>query len=196
MNALAARRCAPSRWRKAPARALGGLECVSRKKYFTFTGAVFVIYSQPLDTPEENPCTYGQGVSEPTIYGYVEGNPIDQSDPLGLQGGPINLGHGWTGRLDPIPKTVGGFEIHVFDPKGAEAGMYGKDGWFNKHGHKGHPANCPTDVENQLNGQKIDYLRRAGVIPPKGTVDIKKIIQNSRRGGEYTNNYPTLIKPE
>jgi Bacterial toxin 8 len=84
MNSLAARRCAPSRWRNAPARALGGLECASRKKYFTFTGAVFVIYSQPLDTPQENPCTYGLSVSEPTIYGYVEGNPLMYSDPLGL----------------------------------------------------------------------------------------------------------------
>jgi hypothetical protein len=84
MNALAARRCAPSRWRNAPARALGGLECASRKKYFTFTGAVFVIYSQPLDTPQENTCTYGLSVSEPTMYGYVGGNPLSGIDPLGL----------------------------------------------------------------------------------------------------------------
>ena len=140
----------------------------------------------------EDPIGLDGGVN---VFGYVDGDPISWTDPEGLTGGPISLGSGWTGRLDAVPASPAVFEIHVFDNKGNEAGMYGKDGWFNKHGHKGRPENCPTDVENQLKGKVVDYLRRAKLMPPKGQIDIKKILKNARRGGDYNNNYPTILSP-
>jgi RHS repeat-associated protein len=106
-------------------------------------------------------------------FGYVNGVPLSWIDPEGLQGGNDNLGSGWSGRTDMIPGTDGQFEIHVFDPKGNEVGMFGKDGWFNKHGHKGRPEQCPQAVEDQLKGRAVDILRRSGKLPPKGQGNIK-----------------------
>ncbi len=106
-------------------------------------------------------------------FAYVEGNPLDSVDPTGLDRKIVNLGNGWTGGIDLIPQTSGQFEIHVFDKSGREVGMYGPNGWFDKHGHKGKPANCPPAVENQLKGQSIDLLRRSNVLPQKGGMNIK-----------------------
>ncbi len=72
-----------------------------------------------------------------------------------------------------IPNTPGQFEIHVFDHTGKEAGIYTENGWINKHGHKGRPANCPSRVEMQLKGQAVDILRRSGKLPDKGKGNIK-----------------------
>lgn len=65
------------------------------------------------------------------------------------------------------------FEIHVFDKRGREVGMYGPDGWFNKHGLTGRPDGVPESVEAQCKGQAVDWARRAGHIPPKGQANIK-----------------------
>lgn len=106
-------------------------------------------------------------------FGYVDANPIDGADPFGLERKIVNLGEGWTGGIDIIPSSSSQFEIHVFDKNGAEQGMYGANGWFNKHGHKGRPASCPVAVENQLKGRAIDIMRRSGEIAPKGQQNIK-----------------------
>ncbi|PRC92380.1 hypothetical protein S2091_3039 [Solimicrobium silvestre] len=98
------------------------------------------------------------------------GNPISSIDPFGLAS--INLGSGWTGRVDPVPGTEI-WEIHVFDPQGNEAGLYNQQGWFNKHGKKGAPAGIPEQCENRLRGEAIDQMRRRGHIPGKGLGDIK-----------------------
>jgi hypothetical protein len=60
------------------------------------------------------------------------------------------------------------FETHVYNPAGTEVGLYGPEGWFNKHGCKGAPDGIPADVVNRLNGIRIDQLRRMGLWPPKG----------------------------
>ena len=106
-------------------------------------------------------------------YGYVGGNPLFGVDPFGLRR-QVNLGHGWTGGIDTF--NVGGgasFEIHVYDPSGAEAGLYGPKGWFDKHGLIGKPSGVPDSVENQCKGQVIDLGRRMGRIPDKGRANIK-----------------------
>jgi hypothetical protein len=57
---------------------------VSRENCNTRGEVVFVNTAQSLDWTRENTCRYGGTVSGPTIYGYVGGNPLTYSDPLGL----------------------------------------------------------------------------------------------------------------
>lgn len=120
---------------------------------------------------QSDPIGLAAGLS---TYAYVGGNPLAYLDRFGLESTRkyVNLSGGWKGGIDMIPGT-GKFEIHVFDHKGTEVGMYGEKGWFNKHGHKGRPKDCPPQVENDLKGQAIDILRRNGTIKPKGQQNIK-----------------------
>jgi RHS repeat-associated protein len=95
-------------------------------------------------------------------YAYVMGNPINFVDSLGLA--TVDLGNGFWGRVDTF--NYGGnasFEIHVYNSKGVEAGVYGPDGWLNKHGHKGAPNGLPDGVEAQCKTISDDYSRRAGI---------------------------------
>jgi hypothetical protein len=106
-------------------------------------------------------------------YAYVLNNPVNWFDPVGLRK-YVNLGQGYEGGIDTF--DVGGnsnYEIHVYDPKGNEVGLYGPDGWFNKHGLQGKPEGIPDSVEAQCKGQAVDLGRRMGKIPPKGLADIK-----------------------
>jgi RHS repeat-associated protein len=104
-------------------------------------------------------------------YAYVASDPIGLIDPAGLD--PVNLGDGYTGRLDPF--NYGGessFEVHVFDKSGNEVGVYGPKGWINKHGLD-FPPKVPAGVENSCRGIAIDRLRGSGQIPEKGKANIK-----------------------
>ncbi len=118
-------------------------------------------------------------------------------DPIGLEGGfnvyqfapniqvwvdllglanrkTFNLGKGYTGALDIFDSgKKSSFEIHVYDPKGKEVGIYGPDEWFNKHGKKGKPEGIPDSVENSCRGITVDTGRRISAVPPKGTANIK-----------------------
>jgi len=108
-------------------------------------------------------------------YGYVEANPLVYYDPYGLQKRKwFDLGNGYRGGLDTFNfKNEPSFEIHVYDPKGKEVGLYGPRGWFDKHGLTGKPANIPDSVENQCRSTSIEYGRRAKLIPKKGKANIK-----------------------
>ena len=108
----------------------------------------------------------------PNLYGYVSNDPISFADLNGLE--KVNLGQGYTGRVDSF--NVNGqssFEIHVYNEKGREAGVYGPDGWINKHGHKGAPSGLPSEVENRCKGIAVDKMRKAGDLPKKGRGNIK-----------------------
>ena len=117
-----------------------------------------------------------------STYGYVGGNPMIWIDPDGLQQTSyVNLGKGYLGRVDMF--NVSGsasFEIHVFDPKGNEAGLYGPQGWFDKHGLKGRPSGLPDVVETQCKGQAISIGRRMGLIPQKGTPYSRAVIRGNK----------------
>jgi len=115
------------------------------------------------------------------LYSYVNNSPLKYVDPLGLQGGPIDLGSGWTGRVDVIPNHPQGFELHVWDPAGRERGIVsGRDGWIGKHGKPAQPpSNIPQTTLNRINGLNCEELRRRGHIPQKGFGDI--------RNGRYLN---------
>ncbi|MDI3405407.1 RHS repeat-associated core domain-containing protein [Streptomyces sp. B-S-A6] len=113
----------------------------------------------------------------PNPYAYVH-NPHTWIDYLGLAGkgpkDPLDFGQGYRGRLDHWPEGDKGvdFEIHVYDKSGREVGLFGSDGWFDKHGTVGANVDVPASVENALKGRAVDFMRRTGRIGEKGTEDI------------------------
>lgn len=50
--------------------------------------------------------------------------------------------------------------------------MFGSTGWFNKHGTAAVDVNVPPNVYNRLKGAAVDFMRRSGILPPKGMADI------------------------
>jgi hypothetical protein len=106
-------------------------------------------------------------------YAYVGGDPISRADPFGLQS-TENLGQGYSGRFDLFNyRGQASFEIHVMNPSGREVGVYGPEGWINKHGFSGRPDGIPLEVKNQCKGLAVDRLRAAGHLPPKGRMNIQ-----------------------
>ena len=114
-------------------------------------------------------------------YAYVSGNPVNLIDPLGMAGRPVNFGGGYSGRVDTF--NYGGsasFEIHVYSPRGNEVGVYGPDGWINKHGFKGAPSDLPGGVEDQCKTVANDYSRKMGLHAnraAKGASKLKSIFR-------------------
>ncbi|WP_026123178.1 hypothetical protein [Nocardiopsis chromatogenes] len=105
----------------------------------------------------------GPGASAGVDDGFFTGGP-DAVVPVKKKNldDNINLLDGdWTARQDvfPMGKNVD-FEIHVYY-KGQEVGIYGSNGWFNKHGKKG-DADVPKAVENRLKGIAVDTMRKTG----------------------------------
>ncbi|MFD4131236.1 hypothetical protein [Streptomyces goshikiensis] len=64
------------------------------------------------------------------------------------------------------------FKIHAYDKSGREVGIFGSDGWFNKHNTIGADVEVPPSVETALQGRAVDTMRRAGRIGPRGTEGI------------------------
>ena len=115
------------------------------------------------------------------LYTYVGGRPVLFTDALGLKPRSprhpnypdYNLPGGYGARVDPFNhKGESSFEIHVCDGRGQEIGIYGPEGWINKHG-KGIPTAIPAELETALKGVALEELRARGKFPPKGRADIK-----------------------
>jgi RHS repeat-associated protein len=118
----------------------------------------------------EDPIRFAGGMN---WYAYVGNRPVNWTDALGLQG-DINFGNRWTGRIDQFNvRGSASHEIHVFNARGKEVGIFGPRGWLNKHGFKGAPKNIPSNVVNKINGINIDLLRRQGNLPAKGRANIR-----------------------
>jgi hypothetical protein len=62
------------------------------------------------------------------------------------------------------------FEIHVYR-RGSEVGIFGSNGWFDKHG-KTADVTVPDSVYNRLKGKAVGEMRAAGRIKPLGSQDI------------------------
>lgn len=100
-------------------------------------------------------------------------DPLWWIDPLGLED-RFNLPGGGSARVDNFPTPKGtGFEIHVYGKNGAEVGVFGPSGFFNKHGHKAADIQVTESVFQRLKGIAVDEMRRLGVLPPKGRGSIK-----------------------
>lgn len=110
--------------------------------------------------------------------------------------GPLNLGQGYSGRIDRYMGAGGDakFEIHVFN-KGEEVGFYNEKGQFNKH-QRGIPE-LPKEVENRLKGISIDELRRQGKLPSKGEADLKgkTLLEILKLFGKNIIKMPIIIIP-
>lgn len=121
----------------------------------------------------EDPMGFAAGMNS---YRYVGDDPQNGSDPFGLAGGPINLGQGWTARVDAFNvQGQAASEIHVFDPSGTEVGIVqGPNGWIGKHGFPDNvrPPGIPDDVIDAINGVNINQLRAEGALAPKGQENI------------------------
>ncbi|GAA1923154.1 hypothetical protein GCM10009837_55500 [Streptomyces durmitorensis] len=111
----------------------------------------------------------------PNHHAYVP-NPLTWQDPLGLARrgpkDPINLSDGYRGRMDTF--DIGhatDFEMHVYDKNGREVGLYGSNGWFDKHRLDSN-VEVPQSVENRLKGEAVKFMRRTGRIGPRGTEDV------------------------
>ena len=104
----------------------------------------------------------GLAGGNPTLYGYV-GDVNGEVDVFGLQ--TWNLADGFFGRLDRFPMGHGtDFEVHVYNKKGEEVGIFGSDGFFNKHGTKAIEAEkaISKNAKNRLKGIAIDEMRKSG----------------------------------
>ncbi|WP_244161556.1 RHS repeat-associated core domain-containing protein [Photorhabdus luminescens] len=125
------------------------------------------------------------------LYQYAP-NPMMWIDPWGLAPkAPLSLPDGYKGRIDRFNVGSGtSFEIHVYAPSGKEVGIYGPDGFFNKHGTIANEVKVPKNVSDTLNGISVDELRKIGKLPQKGTPGSRRSIKeysekirNNRRAG-------------
>ncbi|CFQ73915.1 Rhs family protein [Yersinia similis] len=107
-------------------------------------------------------------------------NPLGWVDPLGLAPkAPLSLPEGYKGRIDRFNIGHGtSFEVHVYMPNGKEVGIYGPEGFFNKHGTVASEVKVPKTVSDTLNGIAVDELRKSGQLPQKGTPGSRQAVRN------------------
>ena len=138
---------------------------------------------------------FGSGLN---LFGYVGANPVNWLDPLGLAR-EFDFGSGWTGRLDPIQATStssASFEIHVYNPQGQEVGIYGPNGWLNKHGLSGRPARLPNEVCAEINETATDFMQRAGTLPRSTPTEPAPETSTPGGGGSTSTPYDATGKIE
>ncbi|MGW5562289.1 DUF6531 domain-containing protein [Streptomyces tendae] len=141
-----------------------GLHYNHHRYYDPYTGRYTAPDPLGLE-PAPNPVAY---VHNPhTWIDYLGLAPRGPKDPLGL-------GKGYRGRMDTWQEGTKGtdFEIHVYDKRGREVGIFGSDGWFNKHRKSAAEVDVPRSVENALKGKAVDFMRGTGRLGDKGTMDI------------------------
>jgi hypothetical protein len=99
-------------------------------------------------------------------FGYVDVDPLARVDFFGLTSKrkTVSLGDGYSGEIDMFNnRGSASFEMHVYNKRGKEVGVYGPNGWISKHGYKGRPEGIPESVEAHCQAEAADILRRMGV---------------------------------
>ncbi|AGZ46087.1 polymorphic toxin-type HINT domain-containing protein [Actinoplanes friuliensis] len=85
-------------------------------------------------------------------------------------GDNINLYGDYTARMDQFNvRGQASFEVHVYH-RGSEVGIYGSNGFFNKHGVDASKVDVPQQVHNRLKGIAIDKMRKTGQLPQNADV--------------------------
>ncbi len=100
-----------------------------------------------------------------TYYVRVGDSPVlvHNENRGGLQDS-IRLYGDYTARMDKFNvQGQASFEIHVYH-RGVEVGVYGSNGFFNKHGLKASGVEVPNQVLNRLKGIAVDQMRKLGQI--------------------------------
>ncbi|WP_241491663.1 RHS repeat-associated core domain-containing protein, partial [Winslowiella iniecta] len=115
------------------------------------------------------------------LYQYAP-NPLMWVDPWGLAPkAPLSLPDGYKGRIDRFNIGNGtSFEVHVYAPNGKEVGIYGPDGFFNKHRTIASEVKIPRTVSDTLNSIAVDELIKTGQLPQKGAPGSRQAVR------EYT----------
>ncbi len=158
---------------------MSGRELPDARKGLMLAGAVAERLAGDLFISED-PIGFSSG--DVNFHAYVGNDPVSFADPFGLQeilqNPNADFGLGYTGRVDPFSSKGGAssFEIHVAGPDGKEIGVVGPEGWLPKHGFSGKPPDLPRDVVNKINGRAVEEMRARGLLPEKGTADIKDFI--------------------
>ncbi|GAB7042787.1 RHS repeat-associated core domain-containing protein [Catenuloplanes niger JCM 9533] len=82
----------------------------------------------------------------------------------------IRLYGDYTARMDQFNvRGQASFEIHVYH-RGTEVGIYGSNGFFNKHNINANDVNVPDQVHNRLKGIAVDQMRKIGQIPADANI--------------------------
>ncbi|MCL5247611.1 DUF6531 domain-containing protein [Cellulophaga sp. 20_2_10] len=136
--------------------------CYNRFRYYSPDSGTY-ISQDPI----------GLAGNNPNSYAYTK-DSNSEIDIFGLNKAPINLGDGFRGRLDQFNMGHGvDFEFHVYDKNMNEVGIFGSEGFMNKHGIAGADVDVPKSVQQRLKGMSVDQLRKGGRLGAKGTENIK-----------------------
>jgi RHS repeat-associated protein len=82
----------------------------------------------------------------------------------------IRLYGDYTARMDQFNvRGQASFEVHVYH-RGTEVGIYGSNGFFNKHNITASDVNVPDQVHNRLKGIAVDQMRKIGQIPADANI--------------------------
>ncbi|WP_306210377.1 polymorphic toxin-type HINT domain-containing protein [Actinoplanes sp. RD1] len=114
---------------------------------------------------------YNLTVADIHTYYVLAGNTpvLVHNDGGGLQDN-IRLYGDYTARMDQFNvRGQASFEIHVYH-RGTEVGLYGSNGFFNKHRKLAADVDVPSQVHNRLKGIAVDQMRKIGQLPPKASV--------------------------
>ena len=96
--------------------------------------------------------------------------PILVHNENGGLGDNINLYGDYTARMDQFKvRGQASFEVHVYY-RGSEVGIYGSNGFLNKHGINASNISVPDQVNNRLKGIAVDQMRKIGQLGPNDAV--------------------------
>jgi RHS repeat-associated protein len=100
-----------------------------------------------------------------TYYALAGNTPVLVHNAGGGLDDDIRLYGDYTARMDQFNvRGQASFEVHVYY-RGSEVGIYGSNGFFNKHGTKASDVDVPQQVHNRLKGIAVDQMRKLGQLP-------------------------------
>ena|GEM_PF-2414997 len=111
----------------------------------------------------------GFAAVDSNLYRYLTNHPSGWTDPFGLAPPPIDLGEGFTGRIDVMPRKGGklGGHMHIYDKSGREVAKINERGGY-QVAHKGakllKPSELPAPVRNRAGRLLKKWAKRAGII--------------------------------
>jgi hypothetical protein len=104
-----------------------------------------------------------------TCYVIAGNTPVLVHNENGGLGDNINLYGDYTARMDQFNvRGQASFEVHVYY-RGSEVGIYGSNGFFNKHRISADDVSVPDQVNNRLKGSPSTRCERSASFGPMRT---------------------------